>query len=73
SGVEGIKDGDIVQGLSKINKDGTVEVTTKDGTSTYRVYDREFHNLMNSLVKQDKENTLGKKEGTQTDLVSDAD
>ncbi|ENB6282120.1 YadA-like family protein [Escherichia coli] len=68
-----IKDGDIVQGLSKINKDGTVEVTTKDGTSTYRVYDREFHNLMNSLVKQDKENTLGKKEGTQTDLVSDAD
>ncbi|HCP5545859.1 TPA: YadA-like family protein [Escherichia coli] len=72
-GVEGIKDGDIVQGLSKINKDGTVEVTTKDGTSTYRVYDREFHNLMNSLVKQDKENTLGKKEGTQTDLVSDAD
>ncbi|EGW92479.1 yadA family protein [Escherichia coli STEC_DG131-3] len=28
---------------------------------------------MNSLVKQDKENTLGKKEGTQTDLVSDAD
>ncbi|HHD7553602.1 TPA: YadA C-terminal domain-containing protein [Escherichia coli] len=73
SGVEGIKDGDIVQGLSKINKDGTVEVTTKDGTSTYRVYDREFHNLMNSLVKQDKENTLGKKDGTQTDLVSDAD
>ncbi|EPW5338412.1 YadA C-terminal domain-containing protein [Escherichia coli] len=73
SGVEGIKDGDIVQGLSKINKDGTVEVTTKDGTSTYRVYDREFHNLMNSLVKQDKEHTLGKKEGTQTDLVSDAD
>ncbi|EMK8195715.1 YadA-like family protein [Escherichia coli] len=73
SGVEGIKDGDIVQGLSKINKDGTVEVTTKDGTSTYRVYDREFHNLMNSLVKQDKENTLGKKKGTQTDLVSDAD
>ncbi|EEZ3501827.1 hypothetical protein DKB35_000575 [Escherichia coli] len=73
SGVEGIKDGDIVQGLSKINKDGTVEVTTKDGTSTYRVYDRKFHNLMNSLVKQDKENTLGKKEGTQTDLVSDAD
>ncbi|EFG3267114.1 hypothetical protein BOX97_005041 [Escherichia coli] len=73
SGVEGIKDGDIVQGLSKINKDGTVEVTTKDGTSTYRVYDREFHNLMNSLVKQDKENTLGKNEGTQTDLVSDAD
>jgi len=73
SGVEGIKDGDIVQGLSKINKDGTVEVTTKDGTSTYRVYDREFHNLMNSLVKQDKENTLGKKGGTQTDLVSDAD
>ncbi|EJD4408902.1 YadA-like family protein [Escherichia coli] len=73
SGVEGIKDGDIVQGLSKINKDGTVEVTTKDGTSTYRVYDREFHNLMNTLVKQDKENTLGKKEGTQTDLVSDAD
>ncbi|EFJ9497834.1 TPA: hypothetical protein IFM37_004237 [Escherichia coli] len=73
SGVEGIKDGDIVQGLSKINKDGTVEVTTKDGTSTYRVYDREFHNLMNSLVKQDKENTLGKEEGTQTDLVSDAD
>ncbi|ELO7171094.1 YadA-like family protein [Escherichia coli] len=73
SGVEGIKDGDIVQGLSKINKDGTVEVTTKDGTSTYRVYDREFHNLMNSLVKQDKENTLGKKNGTQTDLVSDAD
>ncbi|HHY7780908.1 TPA: YadA C-terminal domain-containing protein [Escherichia coli] len=73
SGVEGIKDGYIVQGLSKINKDGTVEVTTKDGTSTYRVYDREFHNLMNSLVKQDKENTLGKKEGTQTDLVSDAD
>ncbi|HDI9476795.1 TPA: YadA-like family protein [Escherichia coli] len=73
SGVEGIKNGDIVQGLSKINKDGTVEVTTKDGTSTYRVYDREFHNLMNSLVKQDKENTLGKKEGTQTDLVSDAD
>ncbi|HHZ0364978.1 TPA: YadA C-terminal domain-containing protein [Escherichia coli] len=73
SGVEGIKDGDIVQGLSKINKDGTVEVTTKDGTSTYRVYDREFHNLMNSLVKQDKENTLGKIEGTQTDLVSDAD
>ncbi|EML8823688.1 YadA-like family protein [Escherichia coli] len=72
-GVEGIKDGDIVQGLSKINKDGTVEVTTKDGTSTYRVYDREFHNLMNSLVKQDKENTLGKKDGTQTDLVSDAD
>ncbi|EMX8431000.1 YadA-like family protein [Escherichia coli] len=68
-----IKDGDIVQGLSKINKDGTVEVTTKDGTSTYRVYDREFHNLMNSLVKQDKENTLGKNEGTQTDLVSDAD
>ncbi|EEQ9295721.1 hypothetical protein GHS73_005008 [Escherichia coli] len=73
SGVEGIKDGDIVQGLSKINKDGTVEVTTKDGTSTYRVYDREFHNLMNSLVKQDKENTLGKKGSTQTDLVSDAD
>ncbi|EFK3174540.1 hypothetical protein A8653_004521 [Escherichia coli] len=73
SGVEGIKDGGIVQGLSKINKDGTVEVTTKDGTSTYRVYDREFHNLMNSLVKQDKENTLGKKDGTQTDLVSDAD
>ncbi|EOZ8110826.1 YadA C-terminal domain-containing protein [Escherichia coli] len=73
SGVEGIKYGDIVQGLSKINKDGTVEVTTKDGTSTYRVYDREFHNLMNSLVKQDKENTLGKKDGTQTDLVSDAD
>ncbi|EEX3009045.1 hypothetical protein D1388_005247 [Escherichia coli] len=73
SGVEGIKDGDIVQGLSKINKDGTVEVTTKDGTSTYRVYDREFHNLMNSLVKQDKENTLGKTDGTQTDLVSDAD
>ncbi|TJT43909.1 YadA C-terminal domain-containing protein [Escherichia coli] len=73
SGVEGIKDGDIVQGLSTINKDGTVEVTTKDGTSTYRVYDREFHNLMNSLVKQDKENTLGKKDGTQTDLVSDAD
>ncbi|EHJ4615413.1 YadA-like family protein [Escherichia coli] len=73
SGVEGIKDGDIVQGLSKINKDGTVEVTTKDGTSTYRVYDREFYNLMNSLVKQDKENTLGKKDGTQTDLVSDAD
>ncbi|ENT7482755.1 YadA C-terminal domain-containing protein [Escherichia coli] len=73
SGVEGIKNGDIVQGLSKINKDGTVEVTTKDGTSTYRVYDREFHNLMNSLVKQDKENTLGKKSGTQTDLVSDAD
>ncbi|EES9781026.1 hypothetical protein FNY65_004606 [Escherichia coli] len=73
SGVEGIKDGDIVQGLSKINKDGTVEVTTKDGTSTYRVYDREFHNLMNSLVKQDKENTLGKQDGTQTDLVSDAD
>ncbi|EFG1599873.1 hypothetical protein BRV72_005077 [Escherichia coli] len=73
SGVGGIKDGDIVQGLSKINKDGTVEVTTKDGTSTYRVYDREFHNLMNSLVKQDKENTLGKKDGTQTDLVSDAD
>ncbi|EEZ2549916.1 hypothetical protein E8633_000781 [Escherichia coli] len=73
SGVEGIKYGDIVQGLSKINKDGTVEVTTKDGTSTYRVYDREFHNLMNSLVKQDKENTLGKREGTQTDLVSDAD
>ncbi|HCB7276459.1 TPA: YadA-like family protein [Escherichia coli] len=73
SGVEGIKDGDIVQGLSKINKDGTVEVTTKDGTSTYRVYDREFHNLMNSLVKQDKENTLGKQGGTQTDLVSDAD
>ncbi|EGC2793394.1 hypothetical protein H9C44_005008 [Escherichia coli] len=73
SGVEGIKDGDIVQGLSKINKDGTVEVTTKDGTSTYRVYDREFHNLMNSLVKQDKENTLGKKVGIQTDLVSDAD
>ncbi|EHH8305445.1 hypothetical protein J4I66_005163 [Escherichia coli] len=73
SGVEGIKDGDIVQGLSKINKDGTVEVTTKDGTSTYRVYDREFHNLMNSLVKQDKENTLGKMEGTQTDLVSDTD
>ncbi|HHV1611524.1 TPA: YadA C-terminal domain-containing protein [Escherichia coli] len=73
SGVEGIKDGDIVQGLSKINKDGTVEVTTKDGTSTYRVYDREFHNLMNSLVKQDKENTLGKNDGTQTDLVSDAD
>ncbi|EOJ4870049.1 YadA C-terminal domain-containing protein [Escherichia coli] len=73
SGVEGIKYGDIVQGLSKINKDGTVEVTTKDGTSTYRVYDREFHNLMNSLVKQDKKNTLGKKEGTQTDLVSDAD
>ncbi|EMY3455546.1 YadA-like family protein [Escherichia coli] len=72
SGVEGIKYGDIVQGLSKINKDGTVEVTTKDGTSTYRVYDREFHNLMNSLVKQDKENTLGE-EGTQTDLVSDAD
>lgn len=72
-GVEGIKNGDIVQGLSKINKDGTVEVTTKDGTSTYRVYDREFHNLMNSLVKQDKENTLGKKDGTQTDLVSDAD
>ncbi|END7133879.1 YadA-like family protein [Escherichia coli] len=72
SGVEGIKYGDIVQGLSKINKDGTVEVTTKDGTSTYRVYDREFHNLMNSLVKQDKENTLGKR-GTQTDLVSDAD
>ncbi|EFT0678977.1 hypothetical protein HWA25_003378 [Escherichia coli] len=73
SGVKGIKDEDIVQGLSKINKDGTVEVTTKDGTSTYRVYDREFHNLMNSLVKQDKENTLGKKDGTQTDLVSDAD
>ncbi|EHV9206584.1 YadA-like family protein [Escherichia coli] len=73
SGVEGIKYGDIVQGLSKINKDGTVEVTTKDGTSTYRVYDREFHNLMNSLVKQDEEHTLGKKEGTQTDLVSDAD
>ncbi|EOT3378610.1 YadA C-terminal domain-containing protein [Escherichia coli] len=73
SGAEGIKDGDIVQGLSKINKDGTVEVTTKDGTSTYRVYDREFHNLMNSLVKQDKENTLGKMEGTQTDLVSDTD
>ncbi|EOW2909811.1 YadA C-terminal domain-containing protein [Escherichia coli] len=73
SGVEGIKNGDIVQGLSKINKDGTVEVTTKDGTSTYRVYDREFHNLMNSLVKQDKENTLGKNKGTQTDLVSDAD
>ncbi|ELL9510234.1 hypothetical protein RX486_005150, partial [Escherichia coli] len=72
-GAVGIKDGDIVQGLSKINKDGTVEVTTKDGTSTYRVYDREFHNLMNSLVKQDKEKTLGKKEGTQTDLVSDAD
>ncbi|ENC4751172.1 YadA-like family protein [Escherichia coli] len=72
-GVEGIKNGDIVQGLSKINKDGTVEVTTKDGTSTYRVYDREFHNLMNSLVKQDKENTLGKNDGTQTDLVSDAD
>ncbi|EFC0105162.1 hypothetical protein CWT46_004179 [Escherichia coli] len=73
SGVEGIKYGDIVQGLSKINKDGTVEVTTKDGTSTYRVYDREFHNLMNSLVKQGKEDTLGKIEGTQTDLVSDAD
>ncbi|EIF9487103.1 YadA-like family protein [Escherichia coli] len=73
SGAEGIEDGDIVQGLSKINKDGTVEVTTKDGTSTYRVYDREFHNLMNSLVKQDKENTLGKMEGTQTDLVSDTD
>ncbi|HFS3387010.1 TPA: YadA C-terminal domain-containing protein [Escherichia coli] len=73
SGVEGIKDGDIVQGLSKINKDGTVEVTTKDGTSTYRVYDREFHNLMNSLVKQDEENTLGKNDGTRTDLVSDAD
>ncbi|EOK7403139.1 YadA C-terminal domain-containing protein [Escherichia coli] len=73
SGAEGIEDGYIVQGLSKINKDGTVEVTTKDGTSTYRVYDREFHNLMNSLVKQDKENTLGKMEGTQTDLVSDTD
>ncbi|EHM3243868.1 YadA-like family protein [Escherichia coli] len=73
SGVVGIKNGDIVQGLSKINKDGTVEVTTKDGTSTYRVYDREFHNLMNSLVKQDNENTLGRMVGTQTDLVSDAD
>ncbi|EEZ1402487.1 hypothetical protein E8131_004824, partial [Escherichia coli] len=73
NGVKGIEYGDIVQGLSKINKDGTVEVTTKDGTSTYRVYDREFHNLMNSLVKQDEERTLGKKGGTQTDLVSDAD
>ncbi|ENS2687018.1 YadA-like family protein [Escherichia coli] len=73
NGVGGIKDEDIVQGLSKINKDGTVEVTTKDGTSTYRVYDRKFHNLMNSLVKQDKENTLGREGGTQTDLVSDAD
>ncbi|EPR2368935.1 YadA C-terminal domain-containing protein [Escherichia coli] len=73
SGVKGIKYGDIVQGLSKINKDGTVEVTTKDGTSTYRVYDRKFHNLMNLLVKQDEGNNLGKVMGTKADLVSDAD
>ncbi|EQB6624192.1 YadA C-terminal domain-containing protein, partial [Escherichia coli] len=51
----------------------TVEVTTKDGTSTYRVYDREFHDLMNSLVKQKRGGTLGKNEGTKTELVSDAD
>ncbi|EEV8850008.1 hypothetical protein EHJ72_004229 [Escherichia coli] len=70
NGVEGIKNGNIVRGLSKINKDGTVEVTTKDGTSTYRVYDREFHNLMNSLVKQDKKNALNM---GGIDLVSDAD
>ncbi|WP_322449148.1 YadA C-terminal domain-containing protein [Escherichia coli] len=70
-GVVGIKNGDILKGLSKINADGTVEVITKDGTNTIRVYDREFHNLMNSLVKQDKENSLGKQTGTQTDLVTD--
>ncbi|EQA2401000.1 YadA-like family protein [Escherichia coli] len=73
NGVEGIKNEDIVHGLSKINKDGTVEVTTKDGTSTYRVYDREFHDLMNSLVKQKREGSLGKNTGTKTELVSDAD
>ncbi|HFO4945680.1 TPA: YadA C-terminal domain-containing protein [Escherichia coli] len=73
AGAEGIESGSIVQGLSKINRDGTVEVTTKDGTSTYRVYDREFHDLMNSLVKQKREDSLGKNEGTKTELVSDAD
>ncbi|HAU9418112.1 TPA: hypothetical protein JEY20_005370, partial [Escherichia coli] len=66
AGAEGIESGSIVQGLSKINRDGTVEVTTKDGTSTYRVYDREFHDLMNSLVKQKREGSLGKNEGTKT-------
>lgn len=69
----GISNGDIVKGLSKINKDGTVEVTTRDGTSTYRVYDRAFHDLMNSLIKQERENSLGLSIGSQTELVTETE